>query len=234
MTEITRIALASWDQAASAAEQAAAVDALEQGGVVLLPRLRFALDGDEARLLAAALPGKGKNISLDPATGVVRGTEAEATERRLLQGMMARYAAATRTLLQHLLPGYTAGLQQARTSFRPAEIAGRTTSWRKDDTRLHVDSFPSSPTQGTRILRVFSNVNPNGQPRSWRLGAPFEDVARRFLPALRPPRTGQQPADALAAHHQAPAQRLRPLHARAARRDEGRPGLPGRGAAGQA
>ncbi|MDE2079735.1 MAG: Kdo hydroxylase family protein [Burkholderiales bacterium] len=190
MNPITRLRLARWDAPATADEQAAAVDALEQGSVLLLPQLPFALQGDEVRLLSAALEGKGKNISLDPLTGRVRGTDADAALQRLLQGLLQRYAAATRALLQHLLPGYGAALQQARTSFRPAEIAGRQISWRKDDTRLHVDSFPSSPTQGTRILRVFSNVNPSGQPRVWRLGAPFEDVARRFLPALRPPRPG--------------------------------------------
>ena len=30
------------------------------------------------------------------------------------------------------------------TFFRPAEVAGRLTTWRKDDTRLHIDAFPAS------------------------------------------------------------------------------------------
>ena len=64
------------------------------------------------------------------------------------------------------------------------------TSWRKDDTRLHVDSFPSNPMRGRRLLRVFHNLNPNGQPRSWRVGEPFEDFARRFLPAIARPLPG--------------------------------------------
>ena len=34
-------------------------------------------------------------------------------------------------------------------------------SWRKDDSRLHVDAFPSRPNHGERILRVFSNVSPS-------------------------------------------------------------------------
>ena len=92
--------------------------------------------------------------------------------------------------MRNVLPLYKAGLEQARTSFRPAEIAGRRTSWRKDDTRLHVDSFPSSPTQGKRILRVFTNINPHGQSRNWKLGEPFERVARRYLPTLTRPIRG--------------------------------------------
>src|SRR5207245_5475219 len=90
-------------------------------------------------------------------------------------------------LLRRLLPAYRDGLRVGRTSLRPAEVSGRATSWRKDDTRLHVDSFPSQPTRGRRILRVFSNVNPDGRPRRWRVGEPFAAVARRFWPRLRGP-----------------------------------------------
>ena len=59
-------------------------------------------------------------------------------------------------------------------------------SWRADDRRLHVDAFPSRPNYGERILRVFTNVNPDGEPRVWRVGEPFEAVARRFLPRAKP------------------------------------------------
>jgi hypothetical protein len=57
-------------------------------------------------------------------------------------------------------------------------------SWRADDRRLHVDAFPSRPNRGERLLRVFSNVNPEGLPRVWRVGQPFDQVAERFLPRL--------------------------------------------------
>ena len=75
-------------------------------------------------------------------------------------------------------------------SYRPVGVEGRETSWRKDDTRLHVDAFPSNPMHGRRLLRVFHNLNPHGQPRSWRVGEPFEDFARRFLPAIPRPLPG--------------------------------------------
>jgi len=52
---------------------------------------------------------------------------------------------------------------------------------------LHVDSFPSAPVQGKRILRVFSNVNPDGKCRHWRLGESFEYIAKRFLPSMPGP-----------------------------------------------
>jgi len=44
--------------------------------------------------------------------------------------------------------------------------------------------------QGRRILRVFSNVNPDGKTRLWRLGEPFADVAQRYRDALRDPPWG--------------------------------------------
>src|SRR4030095_15398312 len=69
----------------------------------------------------------------------------------------------------------------------PAEIAGRASSWRKDDTRLHVDAFPASPTQGRRLLRVVSNGNPEGRARAGRIGEDFAPIAARFAGAVRMP-----------------------------------------------
>ena len=34
---------------------------------------------------------------------------------------------------------------------------------------------------GTRLLRVFCNINPDGKPRLWRVGEPFAAHARRYL-----------------------------------------------------
>ena len=187
MTDVVSFPNASWVHPYSPAEQERALHALEAGSVLLLPQLSFSLQDGEDRLLNQAITGASKNVSLDPSSGTLRGSDADEEELRLLRSMMMRFATSSRSLLHNLLPHYEAGLQQARTSFRPVEIAGRSTSWRKDDTRLYVDSFPSSPTQGKRILRVFTNVNPQGQSRTWRLGESFENVARRYLPSLPSP-----------------------------------------------
>jgi hypothetical protein len=187
MTNVISLPISEWNQRCAPAEQALAIDALERGSVLLFPHLGFPLQEGEDRLLSPATAGKSKNVSLDPASGTLRASGVDEAERARLQGLMMRFALATRTLLGHVLPRYTPGLRPGRTSFRPVEIAGRPTSWRKDDTRLHVDGFPSSPTQGKRILRVFTNINPHGQLRQWRLGDSFEGVARRFLPSLANP-----------------------------------------------
>lgn len=187
MTEVVSLSIATWDHACSTSEQACALRALERGSILLFPQLRFPIQDREAQLLSPAIAGKAKNVSLDPSRQMLRGSSGNTTGQRQVRRLMTRFATSSEALLRGLLPRYATGLQRARTSFRPLEIVGRSTSWRKDDTRLHVDSFPSSPTQGSRILRVFTNINPHGQSRTWRLGESFEGVAQRYLPSLPGP-----------------------------------------------
>ncbi len=52
---------------------------------------------------------------------------------------------------------------------------------------MHVDAFSATPNQGRRILRVFSNVNPAGEPRRWEVGEPFEAFAPRFASEITLP-----------------------------------------------
>jgi hypothetical protein len=167
--------------------QADAVDALESGHVLVLPHLPFAVTEAERALLAPdILGGRRKNISLDPGTRTVRNTALDPADAERLAAMMERFAQSATRLVSDLMPGYAPHLERARTSFRPAEIAGRTYSPRHDDRLLHVDAFPTRPMRGRRILRLFNNIAPDGAPREWRVGEPFEDFARAFLPRIRP------------------------------------------------
>ena len=178
MAEIFRVPLEDWTaQTLPAEARQAALGALEAGRILFFPQLRYALDQIEL-VRASALGAKTKNVSFDATTGRLGDLKAPPEALSLLTSVMKKYCTLSRSLVLGLFPRYASGLVVGRTSFRPAEIAGRTTSWRKDDTRLHVDSFPSTPVQGKRILRVFSNVNPDGESRLWRSGEPFEDVAK--------------------------------------------------------
>ncbi|MGR9108650.1 MAG: Kdo hydroxylase family protein [Gammaproteobacteria bacterium] len=178
-----------WREPCPGSMQAAALSALEDGSVLFFPQLGFGLSDQEAGFLTPTTGSKRKNISLD-LCGTLIGTALKDREAESLKAMMQRFAECTRALLLNLFPRFSDRVEMARTSFRPVEIIGRSTSWRKDDTRLHVDSFPSMPVHGNRILRVFSNINPSGQPRAWRIGEPFERVASRFLPSLAAPAWG--------------------------------------------
>ena len=128
---------------------------------------------------------KVRNISLDP-NGNLKGALGDDATQALAAGMVKRFRDEAESLLGKLVPRYTEHLRRGSASFRPAKVETRVQSWRADDRRLHVDAFPSRPNRGERLLRVFTNVNLEGTPRVWRVGEPFEDVARRFLPRVKP------------------------------------------------
>jgi 3-deoxy-D-manno-oct-2-ulosonic acid (Kdo) hydroxylase len=168
------------------------VEAVVEGGLVLsFPHLPFTLPQDEVRFLDERwTDGQAKNISLRWPGGELRGASGAAVELAALKAMVTRYAEQAEAFALRLFPHYRGHLVRGNTSFRPAQIAGRVTSWRKDDTRLHVDAFPSNPMHGTRLLRVFCNVNPSGEPRRWRVGEDFESHAKRYLPQAPRPLPG--------------------------------------------
>jgi hypothetical protein len=164
---------------------------IEDGAVLSFPHLPFALSEAERRFLDPRwADGKAKNISLRWPGGEMRGAAGAANDLAELKAMITRYAEQSEAFALRLFPHYRGHLLRGNTSFRPVDVAGRETSWRKDDTRLHVDAFPSNPMHGTRLLRVFCNVNPAGRPREWRVGEPFEAHAKRYLPWIKPPLPG--------------------------------------------
>jgi len=183
-----------WDDVYPPSTKEEAIGSLESGGIVLFPNMAFELQGPEVAFLNPATVHGSKNVSYDPATGRVGGTAAAGVELQQLRNLLGRFSNATHPLIARLFPAYASGLRQGRTSLRPVEIAGRVTSWRADDTRLHVDTFPSTPTRGERILRVFSNINHEGRPRVWKIGGSFEALTRRFQPTLSAPRWGAHAA----------------------------------------
>ncbi len=165
--------------------------ALEHGKVLVFPELPFPVAPDEADLLRPDVSGaERKNVSLDPRTGLLGNTALPPEQAARLTVMVRRFADHAARLLADLLPSYAPALEQARTSFRPNEIAGRNYSPRHDDRRVHVDAFPSRPMAGKRILRLFSNVAPDGAVRAWRVGEPFEPYAERFLSRVGAPLPG--------------------------------------------
>ena len=181
--QLVELDLADWS---AAVPNEAWIAALEAGKVLYFPRLAFELlDGEDALLTPALLSPDVRNISLD-ANGQIKGVVGGAEVKRAAAAMVGRFRAQAQQLVQGLRPHYTEALRYAPTSYRPAQVESRVQSWRADDRRMHVDSFPSRPNYGERILRVFTNANPHGKPRVWRVGEPFEDVAGRFLPRAKP------------------------------------------------
>jgi hypothetical protein len=181
--QIIEIDSASWQPVLVHADW---ITALEAGKVLYFPQLAFELKENERRFLDPAVRDpKARNISLD-AKGNLKGAVGDDAGQAQMAAMIARFRKQARSLIDAILPRYVDALRLAPTSFRPMRVESRPQSWRADDKRLHVDSFPSRPNYGERILRVFANLNPEGVPRVWRVGEPFEQVARRFLPRAKP------------------------------------------------
>ena len=183
--------LAAWDPRLTPEQSQQLALELESGKALCFPHLDFALRPDEHRFLDPRWSDqRAKNISYDAARNSLKGAFGNAADLGDLKRMIGRFQAQAVGLINALFPAYRSALHVAPTSFRPLPVAGRVSSWRHDDARLHVDAFPSRPNQGERILRVFSNINPRGAAREWRVGEPFPVLAARFLPQLRSPLPG--------------------------------------------
>jgi hypothetical protein len=185
MERIENFSMNDWQGTFDHETQMRAIAALESGKILYFPQLPFEISNLEQKFLSpSCVDTKTKNISYDSRRDHIKGAVCDEGDRAAIKNMMRRYKNFTQGLINKLLPHYNVSLASARTSFRPVEILGRPTSYRKDDTRLHVDAFPSSPNQGRRILRIFCNINPQGKDRVWRMGEPFAAVAQRFVPKL--------------------------------------------------
>jgi hypothetical protein len=159
---------------------------LEAGKVLYFPHLPFTLLQEEQAFLRPDIRDpKVRNISLDE-RGHLKGALGDTATQLALALMIGRFRQQAQALVYSLLPKYQGALRLAPTSYRPTQVETRTQSWRADDRRMHVDAFPSRPNYGERILRVFCNLNPDGVPRVWRVGEPFETVARKFVPRAKP------------------------------------------------
>src|SRR3990167_2669256 len=179
-----------WKESFSSINQEKALYSLENGQILYFPQLTFPLSNDETCFLSEDYADpKSKNISFHPLQDKLWGVQRLSDKQHIqLRMMLERFYHHAYELIKNLLPHYVPHLITARTSFRPIEVSHRKTSYRKDDKRLHIDAFPSAPNQGKRILRVFCNINPHGEDRIWRIGEPFEQVAKRFLPRADKPR----------------------------------------------
>lgn len=169
-----------------------AIESLVESGLVLVfPELAFPLEDGERRFLDPRwTDARDKNISLRWPAGTLRGTSADGADRDAIGALVARFAETSERFARRLFPHYGAHMARGNTSLRTLALTTAPRSWRQDDSRLHVDAFPSNPMRGTRLLRVFTNVNPEGLARRWRVGEAFDAHAARFVGRLTRPLPG--------------------------------------------
>jgi len=195
MYRIIELPQTDWSPTIASEETRRLAGELELGKVLHFPHLGFALTEAEKKFLDPRwLSGTHKSVSYEPvraaATGGVRGAQGTPEELAALAAMLARFQTDALALVRGLFPGYMSSLRVAPTSFRPGNVESHKISWRKDDTLLHVDAFPSRPNRGERILRIFTNVHPAGVKRMWKVGDLFEQTAAEFLPRIGRPVPG--------------------------------------------
>jgi len=118
MPDIVSLDLTSWSPHQSADVQQTAIRTLESGGVLVLPRLAFALCETETRFLSPQWSDhRAKNISLEGSS--LKGAQGAAQDLAALAAMIARFAASAAELVSGLFPRYAPYVKAARTSFRP-------------------------------------------------------------------------------------------------------------------
>jgi hypothetical protein len=157
--------------------------ALEEGRILFFADAPFALPAEDRDFLLSQRQTDSrfhKNISYRPRQDVMRGTSTESREdTERLHDILRRYSAEVTRFLEDFLRPYAGRLALDFASFRPLEEAGRDLPLHKRNDLLHVDAFPTRPTRGARILRVFTNIHPR-QPRIWRTAEPFHRLAPRY------------------------------------------------------
>jgi hypothetical protein len=166
---------------------------LEQGNILFLPATPFVFSEEWRSFLLQQRKAESrhhKNIAYRPAEDRLTGFIGENEEaQRRLHDILRNYSARVVEYLSKLLPEYKDRWRLDYASFRPFEEEGRDLRVRARNDLLHTDAFPTRPTNGDRILRFFTNLNPE-KPRVWLTGQTFEPLAERYasqagMPAAR-------------------------------------------------
>ena len=155
---------------------------LEQGKILSFRKPPFTLTEEERSFLVSIRPGDSrlhKNVSYRPVPDVLRGFSDGQENARRMHRLMRDYSRRAREFVSRFLAPYAGHLRLDYASFRPLEEAGRDLPLHKKNDLLHVDAFPTRPTRGGRILRVFTNVNPT-RNREWFVSDPFPLLAERY------------------------------------------------------
>ena len=161
-------------------------EALESGNILYFPNEPSGLNEEERHFLLSIRQANGalhKNIAYRPLEDRLSGHEQPGTAgAEKLQAALRSYSEWAIRFTGKILPRYQKHWRLDYASFRPQEEEGRDLPWKKRNDLLHVDAFPSRPTKGDMILRVFTNLNKD-QKRVWLTSDPFAQLAAKYATA---------------------------------------------------
>lgn len=155
---------------------------LEEGKILLFRQPPFALPAADRDFLVEQRPADSrlhKNISYRPQEDGLRGFSDNQENVQRMRGILKAYSAEVVRFVSSFLVPYAGRFALDFASFRPLEEEGRDLPLHKRNDLLHVDAFPSRPTRGGRILRVFTNVHPT-RSRIWITTERFPALAQRY------------------------------------------------------
>jgi hypothetical protein len=164
---------------------------LESGNILYFPRTPFSFPQDELKfLLSSKQTGAAyhKNIAYRATEDRITGLDkAPADDVQRLRAIMQGYSQRAERFLAALLVPYAGKWKLDFASYRPLEERGRPARLRARNDLPHVDAFPTRPTNGDRILRFFTNINPQ-QNRVWITTQNFEVIGPQFAKKIGVPR----------------------------------------------
>ena len=155
---------------------------LEEGEILFFPASPFELPQEDVDILIGVRQSSAafhKNISYRPREGRVYGLGRGSADEARLASILGQYSKRVTAFAVEFLIPYASGWQLDFASFRSIEERGRDLPLKSRNDLLHTDAFPTRPTNGNRILRVFTNLNPS-EPRIWLTGQPFDILAPRL------------------------------------------------------
>jgi hypothetical protein len=183
LIEITDFSTDGWTVPAEAVERSRKYcEGLEEGNILFFPNTPFAIsEAQRSFLLNVRQPNTAhhKNISYKPGRSRVQAFARGTADRKSLFDIMESYSQCVVDWLQKFLLPYAGHWQVDFASFRSIEEEGRDLPVNKRNDLLHIDAFPTRPSNGNRILRVFTNLNPS-QPRVWLTSDPFDVWAKQY------------------------------------------------------
>jgi hypothetical protein len=159
---------------------------LEAGNIVYLPATPIEIPVEDRELLLGRKQSSSayhKNIAYRPLEDRLTGLDSsEAREGEQLRCILHDYSQSSIEFLRTFLAPYAEKWKLEFASFRPIEEKGRPARLHARNDLLHFDSFPTRPTNGARILRFFTNINPS-QNRVWLTSQTFEAFGPRMVRA---------------------------------------------------
>jgi hypothetical protein len=155
---------------------------LESGNILYFPATPFALPEESKEILNnLSFSGRAihKNIAYRTAADRITGIAGDPALSDRIRAIFRDYSRNVIQFVSQLLPEYSRAWRLDYASFRPVEEEGRDLPLNKRNDLIHTDAFPSRPTYGDLILRVFTNISVS-KTRVWITSEPFRIVAERY------------------------------------------------------